>query len=68
MLKEYARYYKELLKKRPAENMEEEQIEQKVDKKFQEIAEGKADWEIITTEIEKAIKGMKNQKSGDKNN
>ena len=70
ILKEYARYYKELLKVRPAENMEEEEIEQIVDKKFQEIiAEGKIDWEIITkTEIRKAIKGMKNKEAGDKNN
>ena len=70
ILKEYARYYKELLKVRPAENMEEEEIEQIVDKKFQEIiAEGKIDREIITkTEIRKAIKGMKNKKAGDKNN
>ena len=70
ILKEYARYYKELLKVRPAENMEEEEIEQIVDKKFQEIiAEGKIDQEIITkTEIRKAIKGMKNKKAGDKNN
>ena len=50
--------------------MEEEEIEQIVDKKFQEIiAEGKIDREIITkTEIRKAIKGMKNKKRGDKNN
>ena len=50
--------------------MEEEEIEQIVDKKFQEIiAEGKIDQEIITkTEIRKAIKGMKNKKAGDKNN
>ena len=50
--------------------MEEEEIEQIVDKKFQEIiAEGKIDREIITkTEIRKAIKGMKNKKAGDKNN
>ena len=40
IVKEYARYYKELLKVRPAENMEEEEIEQKVDKKFQEIIAG----------------------------
>ena len=33
------------------------------------ITEGKIDWEIITeTEIRKAIKGMKNKKTGDKNN
>ena len=58
------------MKIRPAENKEEEEIEQIVDKKFQEIiAEGKIDWEIITkTEIRKAIKGMKNKEAGDKNN
>ena len=50
--------------------MEEEEIEQIVDKKFHEIiAEGKADQEIIkSTEIREAIKGMKNKKTGDKNN
>ena len=50
--------------------MEEEEIEQTVDKKFHEIiAEGKADQEIIkSTEIREAIKGMKNKKTGDKNN
>ena len=70
ILKEYARYYKELLKVRPAENMEEEEIEQIVDKKFQDIiTEGKIDREIITkTEIRKAIKVMKNKKAEDKNN
>ena len=36
-MKQYVRCYKELLKIRPAENMEDEEIEQKVDKKFQEI-------------------------------
>ena len=70
MLKEYARYYKELLKVRPAENMEEKEKEQIVDKKSQEIiVEVKIDWEMITkAEIRKAIKGMKNIKAGDKNN
>ena len=69
ILKEYARY-KELLKVRPAENLEEEEIEQIVDKKLQDIvAEGKIDREITTkTEIRKAIKVMKNKKAGDKNN
>ena len=44
ILKGYARYYKELLKVTPAENMEEEEIEQIVGKKFQEIvAEGEID-------------------------
>ena len=44
--------------------MEEEEIEQTVDKKFQEIiVEGITDREIITkTEVTKAIKGMKNKK------
>ena len=50
--------------------MEEEEIEQKVDKKCQEIiAEGTEDMEITsTTEIRKTIKGIKNKKEGDKNN
>ena len=52
--------------------MEEREIKQIVDKKFQEIvAEGKLDQEIITTtDIRKAIKGLKNKrkKAGDKNN
>ena len=50
--------------------MEEEEIEQIVDKEFQDIIEEeKIDQEIITaTEIRKAIKGMKNKKTGDKNN
>ena len=58
------------MKVRPAENMEEEEIEKIVDKKFQEIiTEGKIDREIITeAEIRKAIKEMKNKKTGDKNN
>ena len=48
--------------------MDEEEIEQIVDKKFQEvIAEEKIDQEI-TTEIRKAVKGMRNKKAGDKNN
>ena len=57
-------------KRRPVENMEEEETEQIIDKKFQEIiAEGKADRKVITTtEKRKAIKGMKNKKPGDKNN
>ena len=44
--------------------MEEEEIEQTVDKKFQEIiVEGITDREMITkTEVTKAIKGMKNKK------
>ena len=69
ILKEYARYYKELLKVRPSENTKEEQIEQTVDKKFQEIiAERKIDRKIMRkTEIRKAIKGMNNKKAGDKN-
>ena len=58
------------MKIKPAENMEEEEIEQIVDKKFQDIiGKEKIDQEIITaTEIRKAIKGMKNKKTGDKNN
>ena len=70
ILKEYARYYKELLKVRPTENMEKEEIEQTIDKKFKEIiAEGKIVREIITkTEIKKAIKRMENKKAGNKNN
>ena len=49
--------------------MDEEEIEQIVDKKFQEvIAEERIDQEIITTEIRKAVKGMRNKKAGDKNN
>ena len=58
------------MKVRPVENMEEEEIEQLVDKKFQEIiTEGKINQEIITKrEIRKATKGMKNKKAGDKNN
>ena len=70
ILKEYARYYKELLKVRPTENMEKEEIEQAIDKKFKEIiAEGKIVREIITkTEIKKAIKRMENKKAGNKNN
>ena len=61
ILKYYAGYYKEPLQIRPAESMDVEEIEQIVDKKFQEIiAEGKINREIITkTEIRKAIKGMK---------
>ena len=44
--------------------MDEEEIEQIVDKKFQEvIAEEKIDHEI-TTEIRKAVKGMRNKKAG----
>ena len=51
ILKEYARYYRELLKVRPAENMEEEEVEQIVDRKFQEIiAEEKIDQEQINKE------------------
>ena len=58
------------MKRRPAENMEEKEIEQMVHKIFQEIiAEGKADREIIVkSELRNAIKGMKNKKAGDKNN
>ena len=58
------------MKVRPVENMEEEEIEQLVDKKFQEIiTAGKIDQEIITRrETRKAIKGMKNKKAEDKNN
>ena len=41
ILKEYARYYQELLKIRTAEKMQEEEIEQIVDKKFQEVIAGK---------------------------
>ena len=49
--------------------MEEEEIERKVDKKFQEIIEErKTDQKILTIEIRKEIKGMKNKKAGDKNN
>ena len=51
--------------------MEEEKKEQIVDKSFQEkiTEEEKADREITTTtEISKAIKGMKNTKTGNKNN
>lgn len=36
ILKDYARYYKELLKTRTAENMKEEKTERKVEKKLQE--------------------------------
>ena len=44
--------------------MEEEEIEQKDDRKFQEIiAEGKADQEVTTTtEIKKSIKGIAGEK------
>ena len=64
------RQYKKLSKIRPAENMEEKEIEGKVDNKCQEIiAEEKTHQEIITTtEIRKAVKGMKNKIVGDKNN
>ena len=57
------------MKVRPSENTKEEQIEQTVDKKFQEIiAERKIDRKIMRkTEIRKAIKGMNNKKAGDKN-
>ena len=50
--------------------MEEEEIEQTIDKKFKEIiAEGKIVREIITkTEIKKAIKRMENKNPWDKNN
>ena len=42
ILREHARYYKELLKIRAAQNKEEEEIGRVVAKKFQEIiAEGK---------------------------
>ena len=70
IFQDYARYYKKILKVRPAESMDEGQIEQTVDRKFQEIiAEGKIYREIITkTEIRKSIKEMKNKKAGDKNN
>ena len=34
ILKEFARYYKEFFKKRPAKNMEKEVIEQKLENKF----------------------------------
>ena len=63
-------YYGKLLEIQTAENMEEKEIEWKVDNKFQEIiGQGKADQKIITTtEIRKAIKGMKNKKVGEKNN
>ena len=49
--------------------MEEKEIEGKVDNKCQEIiAEEKTHQEIITTtEIRKAVKGMKNKIVGDKN-
>ena len=71
IFKEYAKYYKALLKIRLAENMEEEKIEQTVDKKFQEIiAGGKSDRGIIIT-TEKKIGNQGNQKrkkAGDKNN
>ena len=52
------------MKIRPAENTEEEDIEQVVDEKFQgKIEEEKIDWEIITiTEIKKPIKGIKKKK------
>ena len=70
ILREHARYYKELLKIRAAQNKEEEEIGRVVDKTFQEIiAEGKIVPEIITAiEIRKAIKGIKNKKAGNKNN
>ena len=57
------------MKIKPAENTEEEDIEQVVDEKFQgRIEEEKIDWEIITTtEIKKPIKGIKNKKAEDKN-
>ena len=60
ILKVYARY-KELFKIRSVENMEEEEMDGKIYKKFQEIiTEGKDDRDIITTaEIRKAIKRMK---------
>ena len=56
----YGRHYKDLLVKRRAENMEEEEFEKTVYKKFQEIiSEGKGVREIITTtKIRKVIKGM----------
>ena len=48
--------------------MEEEEIEQKDDRKFQEIiAEGKADQEVTTTtEIKKSIKGIAGEKDNRK--
>ena len=60
ILKVYARY-KELFKIRSVENMEEEEMDGKIYKKFQEIiTEVKDDRDIITTaEIRKAIKRMK---------
>ena len=36
ILKDYVRYYKELLKTRTAENMKQEKTERKVEKKLQE--------------------------------
>ena len=52
------------MKIRPAENLEEEEIERIVDKTFQGIiAEGKTDRKMVTTtELRKAINRMKNRK------
>ena len=51
------------MKLRPTEIVEEEEIEQIVDKKIQEIIAEGEDWEIMaTTEIRKAIKEWKPKK------
>lgn len=68
LLKVYVRYYKELLILRPAENMEEEGIECKVDNKFQEIIAEKTDQIITTTEITKSIEEMKSKNVAEHNN
>ena len=69
LLKVYARYYKELLILRPAENMEEEGIERKVDNEFQEIIAEKTDQIITTTtEITKSIEEMKSKNVAEHNN
>ena len=67
---EYGKYYKQLLQIRQPDNKEEEEIEQMVNKKFQEIITkpNKERETITTTDIEKAIRGMKNKKAGDVNN
>lgn len=50
ILTEYGRHYKDILVKKRAENMEEEELEQTVYKKFQEIiSDGKGIREMITT-------------------
>ena len=64
MLREYERYYKELLKIREPENLQEEKIELETEKIFEEMIkeERVCREEITSTVVEKGIKTMKKKR------